>query len=331
MLLHRHSGGEKSVDIAIPAVLSAAVWNVLPLLSPRAAQSLSITAPALHSLLTPASERAKLTGQIARQLRTLPFDFDFPLPVMSPKVLQETLRALRPMRPLRRRDLVGRDAGYAPTDSETWCFRSEAELMAVVKAGDLARQGTRKQMSKSGPLLFGTTLRLDGAQTLEGPLWTSSVGLEWAYGPTADPLQLGLRLGLHADGRAEIDLDIGSGGWSPWEEHWTLREGTLTASMVVVAALPTGETATIRTEIVRETGHFEVGEECQSNAWACEIQNLPALRQAFVSAGDEGIRAVTSIGSIRWEKDPPEWCPEEVQELVLNPVQEWRPSAGIFF
>jgi len=309
----RGAFGEGPLDMS--AVLSASVWNVSQLLSPRGAQLLSGASPAVRSLLMPASERAKLTGQFARELRTLPFNFSLPWSTMSPKLLEETLHVLRPMHPLRRRDLVGRDAGYVPTDAETWCFHSEDELTAVIATAHLARQNSL-QVSKHGPMLFAATLRVDDTQQLEGPLWTTSVGVEWAYGPTADPLQLGLRLGLHTDGHIEIDLDVGSGGWSPWAEHWTLQEDSLSACIAIAAALPDDKMCIIRTEI--ETPKPEVREAGWRGGCPCEIQSGQALRQTLVSAGEDGVRAVISLGSLRWQKAGPEWCPAEVQDLVLN-------------
>jgi len=266
----------------------------------------------------PASERAKLAGEFARELRALPFQFVFPLHSVGPKQLAEMLKVLRSIRPLRRRDIVGQDAGWVPTDTDAWCFRSEEELAAVAAAWNAARQGTVLR-SRSGPLLLGTTLHVGGEQRLDGPLWTASVGVEWAYGPAADPLQLGLRLGLHCDGRVEVDLDIGSGGWSPWAEHWALLEDTLTARIAIVSTLPNGEMSIIRTEIAEET-QPDLGEggTDRLGGWACEIQGCEALRHALVNAGEEGVRTVISIGSIRWQKDPPEWCPAEVRNLVLN-------------
>lgn len=309
----QRSGTAASYDDAIPEVLAATLWTITPLLSPRAAHSLSLASSAVRSLLAPAFERAKLAGKYVRELRYLPFDFNFPLHNVGPQVLADTLKVLRPILPLRKRDLVGQDAGWAPTDDETWCFCSEEEVTAVIAAGHLAKQGT-SQASRARPLQLSATLRLDGAQCLEGPLWTASVGVEWAYGPTADPLQLGLRLGLHSGGRAVLDLDIGSGGWSPWAEHWTLEEHTLTACIAIVAALPDGGMSIIRTDIA-ETPEPDPGEEA---GWACEVQGCEELRQALVSAGEEGVRAVISIGSIRWLKEAPEWCPRELQDLVLN-------------
>lgn len=238
---------------------------------------------------------------------------------MSPKQLAEMCKVLRSIRPLRRRDLAAKDGGWVPTDEETWDFQSAQEIFAVVAAWHLVKQNTLKK-PRYGPLLLGTTLRLAGEQSLQGPLWTSSVGVEWAHGPAADPLQLGLRLGFYADGRIQVDLSIGSGGWSPWAEQWALEEDTLSACITVVAILPDGEMATVRTDVceVSTAPHTDEGSTGLSS-WACEVRGGEALREALASRGEVGIPSLVSVGSIRWQKEPPEWCPMEIQELALNP------------
>jgi hypothetical protein len=281
----------------------------------------------MRALLTPASERSKLAGQYARELLALPFDFSLSLHSLGPKVLAETLMALRPMKLMKRRDLVGQGAGWAPTEAETWCFNSEKDLRTVIEARQVA---TRGNLRSSSPLLFCTCLKVDASQQLAGLLWTSSVGTEWAYGPAADPLQLGLRLGFQDEGQVKIDLDIGSGAWTPWAEHWTFEEDTLTACVSIAAALPDGSMSVIRTKISEES-HSELqgGDAASQGAgclqgWASETQGSELLRQALVSEGAAGIRTIVSISSICWRKEPPEWCPEEVQRVVVN-----RAHAGL--
>lgn len=312
---HIHNAG-LLLDTTLPSMLSAALWNVAPLLSPRAAHSLGLASPAVNVLLSPASEQAKLVRQITRDLQSLPFTFDFPLPSMSPKALKDMLSSLRPIRPLRKRELVGRDAGWVPTESEPWCFQSQEELLKIAEAERVARRRV-SHLPASGPVLFGATLRIDDSQILDGPLWTSPVGVEWAYGPAADPLQLGLRLGFQS-GSVEIGLDIESGGWSPWAEQWSLVEGTLSASIVVVVPLLDGEMAIVRRDINNEDARMvEADGEDMVDCRACEVQGGAALREALLTCGTEGIRAVICIGSLRWKKDPPEWCPAELQRVVL--------------
>lgn len=314
---------EICTNIAMPTVLSAAMWNLTPLLTPLEVQSLSFASSAVKAMVLPASERAKLAEKLSRDLRALPFGFGFPLMCVSPQALAEALQVLRPLLPLRRRELVGRDAGWAPTDTEAWSFSSEDDLIEGVKAVRLARQSA-VQSSRFGPLLLGATLRLDSSseQTLAAPapLWTSSVGVEWAYGPASDPMQLGVRLGLHPDGSVEIDLEIGSGAWTPWAEQWTLRENTLNACLSVVVPVQNGVMSIMRSEIPEAAPFRVCGDTAanQAGGWACEVQRSEALRQALVSAGEEGLRAVVCIGRVRWQKEPPEWCPAEVQRLVLN-------------
>merc|ERR1712100_511140 len=135
---------------------------------------------------------------------------------------------LSTLRLLRLRERVGRgsDGGWAPTDQDVWRFHSHTELHSAI---DSMRHAGRlfTEFVDSPPLLLGLTLRRDISQPVtdtnvaaDAPvsetLWTAPVGLEWVEGPAADPLQLGLRLGLGPGSRAEIDLEFVSGGWSEW-------------------------------------------------------------------------------------------------------------------
>eukprot|EP00442_Polarella_glacialis_P014577 CAMPEP_0115054452 /NCGR_PEP_ID=MMETSP0227-20121206/4097_1 /TAXON_ID=89957 /ORGANISM="Polarella glacialis, Strain CCMP 1383" /LENGTH=81 /DNA_ID=CAMNT_0002438919 /DNA_START=32 /DNA_END=274 /DNA_ORIENTATION=- len=71
-------------------------------------------------------------------------------------------------------------------------------------------------------------------------MWaTAPVGIEWAEGPAADPLQLGVQLRLHEPGGAPtLAVELTSGGWSDWAESWSLLDGTLQVAAAVAVALP---------------------------------------------------------------------------------------------
>mmetsp|Transcript_142083 Transcript_142083/g.247620 ORF Transcript_142083/g.247620 Transcript_142083/m.247620 type:complete len:320 (-) Transcript_142083:26-985(-) len=294
--------------LSVLPVLGGAIWQVMPLISPRSAQALSISSTAIKSLLAPASERAARTAQLERELRSLPFDYKFALHLLGPQVLRRALSLLAPLQPLKRRELAGRDAGWVPTEGEHWCFHSHSELEAITAAVHLAARD-----AGPSPLLLSATMRLDYEQTTAGPLWTAPVGLEWAGGPAADPLQLGLRVGIGPGDHAEIDLEFVSGGWSPWAETWTLNDGTLVARVTVIIAIPGREPVIIKKGVSSPEVAQDFGRR------SCDAEGLEAVKEALAAAGAEGVRAVVCLGALDWQKDPPVWCPEEVQRATVTP------------
>ncbi|CAE8599629.1 unnamed protein product [Polarella glacialis] len=134
------------------------------------------------------------------------------------------------------------------------------------------------------PLLLGTTLRLADLSEREAAaageaitvtttrttttpttMWaTAPVGIEWAEGPAADPLQLGVQLRLHEPGGAPtLAVELTSGGWSDWAESWSLLDGTLQVAAAVAVALP-GE------------GHILL-RQAPGAAAVCEVTLVPGL------------------------------------------------------
>ncbi|CAK0812272.1 unnamed protein product [Prorocentrum cordatum] len=288
------------------AALGDAAWTVTSLMSPRSAKALELVSPTVHALLLPACQRVACAAELARQLRALPCSFGFPLRHLGPEVLREALAALRPLRPLRRRELVGHDAGWAPTEQEPWHFRSPAELQAFAACARAAAAGARR--GQEPVLLLGAVLRRGAAaaEAEEGleRLAVLPQGLEWAEGPGADPLQLGLRLSLGPGDHAEVDLELGSGGWSPWAETWSLRDGTLGARICVAAELPGGGRAVIR----RAGGSLGAPDAC------CFDEGVAALQDALRWV--DGIRAAVCVSSLAWGKDAPPWCPPAVLRVT---------------
>ena len=230
---------------------------------------------------------------MAKELRSLPLGFGFPLDplaaALGPEALQRALEVLRPLQPLRRRELVGEGAGWAPTDEEPWTLRSWAEVDAVAAAARAAAAGALLQGRRRPPLLLGAVLRAGSERG--GVLSTSPVGLEWADGPAADALQLGLSLTLGpGEADAELDLELTSGGWSPWAETWALRDGSLEARVAVAVALPGGPCL-----IARGMGADAGGHGARAD---CDAAAAAALRATL--AGPEGVRAVVCIGGLCW-------------------------------
>jgi len=289
--------------------LSDTIWAVVPLASPRSLQALSATSSAVSSIMAPAQKHAAHLGSLVRELSALPFSYNFRLPVLGSEALAELLPILRPLRLLRRRELVGIGAGFVPTEADAWSFQSGAELQRFVAAVRAARAGIKRGLQPA--LLLGATLRLGSEQTASGPLATTSVGVEWAEGPAADPLQLGLRLVLGPGDRAEVDLELGSGGWSPWAETWSLRDGTLGARIAVAAPLPGGDQALLRQE------PSDPQADAEGEQRPCEAEGVEVLRNALVEAGEAGVRAIICISGLCWRKEAPVWCPPEVQRVAV--------------
>lgn len=256
----------------------------------------------LTSMMVPARERAERTGSLARELCQLPFTYIFHVPQLGSEVLSSLLPALRPLQLLRRRELVGHGAGFAPTDMEDWTFHSGVELQRYAAAARLARSSLQLGLKPS--MLLGATLRLASEHVIDGALATSSVGLEWVDGPAADPLQLGLCLLLGPGEEAKVDLELGSGAWTPWAETWALRDGTLRASIAVVAPLPDGKQAILKQGLADGSGH-------------CEALGVGALRDALAEIGEAGLRVAICLTGLRWCKEAPAWCPLEVLRVAV--------------
>merc|ERR1711879_998672 len=108
---------------------------------------------------------------------------------------------------------------------------------------------------------------------------------EWIDGPAADPLQLGLRLVIGLGNDVDVDLEVVSGGWSPWADTWALRDETLEARVTIVAALPDGE----RVLVSRQPHDFmEKGgvPSASIRAWK-NGECLGALREALLRDGSD--------------------------------------------
>jgi len=297
------STGEASMLLS---AMNAALWTVMPLATPRDLHAMGLASQRLRSLMSPAEERAAHVCAKARALQELPFGYDFRLRTLGMDALKEALAVLRPMRPLRRRELVARDAGFAPTEEESWCFRSKSELFELVAAGRLACKAVR-QGSPSGSipvLLLAATLRPD-KETLGEALCTLPVAAEWTDGPAADPLQLGLQLKLSTATGADADLEFVSGGWSEWAETWSFQDETLEATLAIAVQLPEGGNALL----VWRNGnacHEYDGHPCNSTI----AKVVKALNEAHA-----GLRAVVCLAEVKWNKAPPPWCPQEIQQL----------------
>jgi len=303
-----------SGGVTLASALGDATWAIAPLLSAVDTNALSFVSLGVRSLLVPACERVAQVRGMTKELQALPFSYRFPLQQLGLEVLAETLLLLKSLRLLRRRDLVGLGAGWAPTDDEEWGFHSSADLENFIWAAQTAK--VKAQPTRQPPvLLMAAVLRVAGEQLVTGPLATASVGVEWVNGPAADPLQLGIRLLLGPGERAEVDLELSSGGWSPWSETWALHDGTLTARVAVAAPLPGGGVAQIRCN-----HHSNTSQEANPEFGSCEVENVNLLRETLAAAGDTGIHAVLAIGGIAWGKDGPPWCPPEVRRLLCKAV-----------
>lgn len=265
-------------------------------------------------MLVPACEREAKVRGLTKEMQALPFSYRFPLQPLGFEALAESLLLLKSLRLLRRRDLVGLGAGWAPTDDEEWGFQSGADLERFIWAAQTAK--VKAQQGRQPPvLLMAAILRVAGEQLVSGPLATASLGVEWVNGPAADPLQLGIRLLLGPGERAEVDLELCSGGWSPWSETWALHDGTLAARVAVVAPLPGEGTALICCNHHSDTSH-----EANTEHSSCEVDNIDLLKETLAAAGDTGIHAAVAVGGVAWGKDGPPWCPPEVRRLLRKSI-----------
>lgn len=298
----------------LASALGDATWAIVPLMSAVDANALSFTSLGVRSMLVPACEQAAKVRGIAKELQALPFSYRFPLQPLGFEALAESLSLLKSIRLLRRRDLVGLGAGWAPTDDEEWGFQSGADLERFIWAAQTAK--VKAQQGRQPPvLLMAAILRVAGEQLVSGPQATMSLGVEWVNGPAADPLQLGIRLLLGPGERAEVDLELSSGGWSPWSETWALHDNTLAARVVVATPLPDGGLA-----LIRCNHHSDTLQEANIGHSSCAVENINLLTETLVAAGDAGIYAAVAVGGLAWGKDGPPWCPPEVRRLLCNSV-----------
>jgi len=296
----------------LASALGDATWAIVPLMSAVDANALSFASLGVRSMLVPACERAAQVRGMTKELQALPFSYRFPLEPLGFEALAESLLLLKSLRLLRRRDLVGLGAGWAPTDEEEWGFQSSADLEQFIWAAQTAK-GKAQQGRQPPALMMAAILRMAGEQLVSGPLVTTSLGVEWVNGPTADPLQLGIRLLLGPGERAEVDLELNSGGWSPWSETWALHDGTLAARVAVAAALPGGGTA-----LICCNHHNDPLQEANTELNSCEAENVSLLKEALAAVGEAGIHATVAIGGIDWGKDGPPWFPPEVRRLLCK-------------
>jgi len=301
--------------------LGDALWTLVPLVSPRCTRVLSVASPTLRSLISPAKEQAARAEQFARELSALwYFDWGFEPLHLDGRLLEEAHTLLSPLRLLRLRERVGRgiEGGWAPTEQDIWRLRSPAELHQVLEAAHQVR-GLFSECAVALPLLLGMTLRREISQArvdgnagvdvpVVGPLWTAPVGLEWVDGPAADPLQLGLRLGLGPGSKLEIDLELISGGWSEWSASWAASDGSLGAHVALVAILPGGSLVSI-VQVFPNAGN--------GGQSICPADCVASL-VAALSEGSEGIRMVIGLGNLRWHHGSPPWCPPEVQDILAS-------------
>eukprot|EP00927_Polykrikos_kofoidii_P077717 TRINITY_DN74635_c0_g1_i1.p1 TRINITY_DN74635_c0_g1~~TRINITY_DN74635_c0_g1_i1.p1 ORF type:complete len:326 (+),score=40.33 TRINITY_DN74635_c0_g1_i1:54-980(+) len=293
------------------AALGDAVWAIAQLASPRCVGALSIVSPTMSAVFRPASAHTKRSREYSRKLQQLPFCYGFSLPPLGLEVLKDTLEALRRMQTMRRREIVGHGAGWAPTEFDQWEFSSSEELQSVVDATKTALSVVKGD--RSTVLLLGAVLRLVDDQPEFGQCVTTSVGLEWIDGPAADPLQLGLRLVFTHSNEWEVDLELGSGGWSPWAETWSIRDGTLDARVAVTPIVQLGEASVV---ITHKCNDADPELAHANDRLASLFDGGRSFKDALVEAGDKGIRAVVCIAGLGWRKDPPAWCPAEVRRLT---------------
>jgi len=296
----------------LASTLGDATCAIVPLMSAVDANALSMASLGVRHMLVPACELAAKVRGMTKELQALPFAYQFPLQPLGFEALAESLLLLKSLRLLRRRDLVGLGTGWAPTDDEEWGFRSGADLERFIWAAQTAR--VKAQQGRQPPvLLMAAILRVAGQQLVSGPLATTSLGVEWVNGPAADPLQLGIRLLLGPGERAEVDLELSSGGWSPWSETWALHDGTLAAKVVVAAPLPGGGIA-----LIRCNHHSDTSQEANTEHSSCEVENINLLKETLAAAGDAGVHACVAVGGLAWGKDGPPWCPPEVRRLLCK-------------
>merc|ERR1719215_966828 len=215
-------------------ILSCSALSFAPHISSQQLRELSFASVGVLTALVPASRRAARAEELAGELRRLPFEFDFDLQSLGPEALEEVVSVLRALRLMRRREIVGHGAGWAPTEDETWRFKCWEDVGTLLSAAKTARSLVQREGGQPALLLAGV-LRQAPAQFSDGPLLTASMGLEWVEGPAADPLQLGIHLALGCQSaEANIELELGSGGWSPWAETWALSDRTMEAQVAAV-------------------------------------------------------------------------------------------------
>lgn len=335
------SGGESNVATRCSpngfAIIGDALSAALPFLDSADARRLSRASPTTKALLQPATRRAERASRLARKLHGLPFNYGFALQGLGPQPLTDALAVLRILQPLRRRDRVGEDGGWVPTEEDPWWFQSQAELGTIASAGRLALQGIGVSGTDvEDTLVLGATLRAhapEGGAALAGTLWTEPMGVEWANGPAADPLQLGLKLGLGPGENAFVDLELTSGGWSPWAETWALRDGTLAGRVSVAAVFRDGGEVRITKGLSRWSGNpgstartadldpggGDADGSDDVEGYACQASSEGAcqLREALLNAQDAGVRVVICIRALQWRKCPPVWCPPEVCRVAI--------------
>jgi len=263
---------------------------------------MSATSPDVYSILSPVSERSALVRKVVHDLCELSLEFDFNVASLELDALQQALALFRRTRPMRWRECIAREAGWAPTESDTWRFGTSAEFAALVGAGRSALRKGARGPTASPKLLFGTTLRL-GIGEAPGAVCTAPVGFEWVDGPAADPLQLGLRIEFcPAQGLATLDLELVSGGWSEWAETWSTRDGSLEAAVSVVVP--------VRGRNVELS--WALGKAVSQCA---DIDDLVrALGEA------DGLRAMMCISELSWRAEPPAWCPREIGVLCPRTI-----------
>lgn len=308
--------GPSTISSTIVPAFSQALWTISPFLSPAGMRALRFASPTFSNMLLPVSQRASRADELARELLKLPFEYQFMLPPIGPEGLGEAAQVLRMLRPLRRWELVAQGAGCAPTELDGWCFKSRGEMAELMEAAQAAI-GAAKHGSRP-TLLLAAVLRRAEEQALNGPMVTASMGLEWIEGPAADPLQLALRLAIGSDDQVKVELEVGSGAWTPWAETWALHDSTLEARVAVAAVLPGGG----RSLIVQDfRGSPTEAIEGAPLAEGYEAEGVAALREALATTGAEGVRAVVCIGRLSWGKDAPVWCPPDVRKVVMHRCQ----------
>ncbi|CAE8681524.1 unnamed protein product [Polarella glacialis] len=276
---HRALGRERLISPTL-GTLGDALWAVAAVVTPRSLRELCQASRSVRCLLSPVAEQAAKIKELVRSLRALPLRFNFQLDLLGCDALEEALLFLGPILPLRRRERAGK------------------------LAGDLASEDSLRRRSR---------MTLDGASAFQ-PLLL--VGIEWAEGPAADPLQLGVQLRLHEPGGAPtLAVELTSGGWSDWAETWSLLDGTLQV------ALP-GE------------GHILLRQ-------VCEVTLVPGL------GAPDSIRSCTDmltrpgrpyrmhclerqrpvcLSSLRWLKQPPPWRPSQEKSGVSNEAASTEPG-----
>lgn len=303
--------------LPVATILNQAVWAILPYAARDDRAAITACSSVVHAAVLPAYERSVAMDAALQELRKLPFETSFPVTPFGPEALRRVLDALRQLRMLRRRELVGHGAGFAPTELEPWSFEDWDSLRAAASAAALATRSAKLGAKPS--LLLGAVLRRAANQPSDGSLVTSSVGLEWIDGPASEPLQLGLHIVISSAGKAKIAMEVGSGGWSPWAENWTLEDKTLEANLAVAFALPNEGHALVSRAFPAAVGaspprdgSAEIGEDGDEG---CHAYGISALRCALETAGGDGVRSIICIGGLAWRKAPPPWCPPDVRKV----------------